>query len=191
MGDHIIDTNVLLVASARDSTQDSGPGFTDSNVPSEQQEIVREWLKAFRTDGQRNLVLDGSWKIWREYRNNMTEQDLGLMVVKEKLSLARFIEISYDKDGHGCLPADLAKVDPSDRKFVALALKDLSDGRSSMIVSAEDRGWYNCEEALKQAGVVVLQLIEDWSRAKWKEKQKQKSKRKMGHRPARSRKKPT
>ena len=168
MVDCIIDTNVLLVASACDP----GSHFDDSgHVPAEQQEIVLDWLMAFRKDGQRRLVLDQSFKIWDEYHHQMIRgQDIGSLVVAEKLQSARFVEVEYDANGHGCLPTELEKVDRSDRKFVAVALKDLSDGESSMIVSAEDRGWYNCEEALNQAGLVVLQLIEEWSRAKWVEK---------------------
>lgn len=186
MADAIIDTNVLLVASA----QDPSSLFKDSDhVPAAERQIVLEWLMAFRKDGQRKMVLDQALKIWDEYHKQMTRgQDIGSLVAAEKLQFARFIDIAFDSNGHGQLPAELMEIDPSDRKFVAVALKDLTDAGSSMIVNACDRGWYNCEEALKQAGVVVLQLIEDWSRREWKEKQKEKSK-PVGHRSARARKK--
>ena len=61
MVDCIIDTNVLLVASACDP----GSHFDDSgHVPAEQQVIVLDWLLAFRMDVQRKLVLDQCFKIW-------------------------------------------------------------------------------------------------------------------------------
>ena len=189
MADHIIDTNVLLVASAQDPTSP----FKDSHhVPAEQKLIVLDWLMDFRKDSQCKVVLDPYHKhgIWVEYNRQMTGQDIGLLVVTEKLQFARFVHIAFDRNGHGLLPDELEDVDRSDRKFVALALKDLADGGSSTIVIACDRGWYNCEEALEQVGVVVLQLIEDWSRQEWKEKRKQKSK-PAGRQSVRSRKKPT
>ena len=188
MDDYIIDTNVLLVASA----QHPGSPFADSDhVPVEQRQIVLDWLMAFRKDGERKIVLDDSLKIWDEYHNQMIRgQDIGSLIATEKLQFARFVHIAFDRNGHGLLPDELEDVDRSDRKFVALALKDFADGGSSKIVNACDRGWYNCEEALEQVGVVVLQLVEDWSRQEWKEKREQKSK-PAGRRSVRSRKKPT
>src|ERR1017187_10632852 len=48
MGDHIIDTNVLLVASARHP----GSPFKDSEVPAEQQQVVLNWLMALGVTGR-------------------------------------------------------------------------------------------------------------------------------------------
>ena len=147
MGDHIIDSNVLLVAGA----QHPGSPFKDSDVPAEQKQKVLNWLIKFREDTQRRVVLDGLWKIWAEYRHQMTSQDLGLLVVTEKLqsSLIRFVDVAYNKHGHGCLPPDLEEVvkDPSDRKFVAAALIDLAGGGQSTIINAVDTDWCDWESA--------------------------------------------
>ncbi len=161
MADHIIDTNVLLVASAR---HPDSP-FKDSQVPAEQQQIVLDWLMAFRTDRQRMVVLDLSFKIWDEYHHQMVRgQDIGSLVIAEKLqlSLVRFVDIAYDQHGVGCLPPDLEKVvhDRSDRKFVAAALIDLSTGDRSTIVNAVDTDWCDWEEALKRHGIAVTHLID-------------------------------
>lgn len=146
---------------------------------------------AFRKDDERKIVLDESLKIWDEYHNQMIRgQDIGSLIAAEKLQFARFVQIAFDRNGHGVLPDELEDIDRSDRNFVALALKDLADGGSSKIVNACDRGWYNCEEALEEAGVIVLQLVEDWSRQEWKEKRKQQSQ-PVVRRPVRTRKKPT
>ena len=172
MGDHIIDTNVLLVASARHP----GSPFKDSQIPAEQQQVVLDWLMAFRTDHNRKVVLDQFFRIWEEYNNKMTGQDIGLLVVAEKLqsALIRFVDVAYNEHGHGRLPPDLEKVveDPSDRKFVAAALIDLSGGGQSTIINAVDTDWCDWETSLKRVGVVIEHVIEDWCRAKWREKRK-------------------
>ena len=172
MADYIIDTNVLLVASA----QHLGSLFKDSDVPVEQRKIVLDWLMAFRADGQGKVVLDQFFKIWEEYNNKMTGQDIGLLVVTEKLqsSLLRTVDIAYDEHGHGCLPAKLEKVvhDQSDRKFVAVAWIDRSQGGESTIVNAVDSDWADWEERLKPFGIAVRHLIDDlyrdWQRKRAK-----------------------
>ncbi len=175
MSDYIIDTNVLLVASAHHP----GSPFKDSDVLAEQQRVVFDWLMEFRKNREYKMVLDQSLKIWDEYHNKMIRgQDIGSLVIAEKLQFARFAEISYDKDGHGCLPAKLEKVvdDRADRKLVAVALTDLEQGEQSSIVNASDTDWYRWENALNQAGLVVEQVIDDWCRATWEEKKKKEKK---------------
>jgi hypothetical protein len=159
VGDYIIDTNVLLVASA----QHPDSPFKDSNVPVEQAMIVLDWLMAFRADTQRKLVLDHRFKIWDEYHNQMTRgQDIGSLVATEKLQFARFVDIEFDENGHGCLPAELEKVvhDLSDRKFVAVALRDISQGEKSTIINAVDTDWCGWEKALKRAAINLKHLFE-------------------------------
>ena len=155
MVDCIIDTNVLLVASEK-----------CDHIPADQQLIVFDWLTAFRSDRRRSVVLDQSMNrkgsIWKEYHNKMTGQDLGLLVVTEKLQLAlvRFLDVDYDSNNYGCVPAHLGSVDRSDRVFVAVALKDKSQDGNSEIVNAIDADWCECEQALKDAGIIVEQLID-------------------------------
>jgi len=158
--DHIIDTNVLLVASARHPIS---PFRDCDHVPVEQQQTVLDWLMEFRKDGQRQIVLDLSCKILDEYHNKLTRgQDLGSLVVMEKMQLGqvRFVKVVYDQHGHGCLPPVLEKVvhDRSDRKFVAAAMIDLSNGDESTIINAVDTDWYAWETALKRAGITVIHL---------------------------------
>jgi len=176
VSDCIIDTNVLLVASAH---HPDSP-FKDSDVPIEQLKEVFEWLTKFRVDGQRKIVLDQFWKIMAEYRHKMTDQDFGLQVVKEKLQQsARFIDVPYDRHGHGRLPPELEKVihDKSDRKFVATALIDVAEGGQSTIINAVDSDWCDWEDALGSHGITVTHLIEDLCRDKHPMKTKRKAKR--------------
>jgi thioester reductase-like protein len=161
VGDCIIDTNVLLVASA----QHPGSPFEDSDVPERHMQIVLDWLMAFHRNSQCSIVLDHLWKIWEEYHHKMTGQDIGLMVMTEKLqsASARFVDVEYDKNNHGRLPRDLENVihDRSDRKFVATALSDLMNGSQSTIINAIDSDWCDWEKALERAGITVKHLIED------------------------------
>jgi hypothetical protein len=81
--DYIIDTNVLLIASAHlallvPSAQYPDLRFKDSEVPEEQMEAVFDWLVAFQKDDQRRLVLDHPFLkhgIYKEYHRKMTAQD--------------------------------------------------------------------------------------------------------------------
>ena len=168
MVDCIIDTNVLLVASAK-----------CDHVSPDQQLTVIDWLDAFRKDVQRKAVLDPYLEhgIWEEYNNKMTGQDYGLQVIAEKLQFARFLDIEFDAHGHGVLSDDLEKVDPSDRKFVAVALKDISQGGSSLIVNAIDSDWEKCKGVLESVGIVVEQLIDGFCDDKRKSETKSQTKR--------------
>lgn len=156
MSDHVIDTNVLVTGSAS--------RVQASHVPAAERLRVFEWLAAFRVDTDRLAVLDGEFRIWREYRDNLDAQDFGLLVMTEKLQTARFHNVEYDDDGHARLPASLeAHVsDRNDRKFVAVAL---ADGGSCTIVNATDADWLDAEPALAAVGIRVEQLLDEWLRS--------------------------
>ncbi len=159
MSDHVVDTNVLLVASVPDPMSP----FKDTHVPLKEQRRVFEWLVAFRGDGGRVAVLDAQFKIWSEYKDNLSEQDFGSLVMREKLQTARFHSVTYDDNGHALLPAPLeaAVPDHEDRKFVAVALADA--GRST-IVNATDGDWLKAETALAAKGIQIEQLLDAWLR---------------------------
>lgn len=165
-GDHVLDTNVLLVASASDP---SSPFKDSAHVPPAEQRAVLEWLREFRRDRARHLVLDSQQEVMREYKNKLKKNDYGYQVFIEKLQTARFHRIELDEDGSARLPEPLQTEvkDRSDRKFVAVVL---ADDRESSLVNACDTDWYDCEAALMQAGVNVEQIIDGWCRAKHAEK---------------------
>jgi len=52
--------------------------------------------------------------------------------------------------------------DPPDRKFVAAALIDLSDGGHSTIINAVDTDWCDWEKTLKRFGITLTHLIDEW-----------------------------
>ncbi len=157
MRDCIVDTNVLLVASAAEPFSP----FADTHVPVEQQQVVFEWLAAFRRDSDRRLTLDDAWRIYEEYRNRLTDQDFGLLAIHEKLQSARMVTVAWDAAGYAVVPESLQACDPSDRKFLAVAL---SDPDTLAIVNAADSDWIEIERELAAAGVNVVHIVEAWLR---------------------------
>lgn len=153
MVDHVVDTNVLLVASAAIE-----PRYPDVPADSDEIEDVYDWLREFRDDSCRQMVLDEFFKIVEEYQNKLTWQHFGLLVVQKKLeqSCFRQVPVSYDENGHGVVPPALAAIDNSDKKFVAAALNDPS---GIHIVNATDSDWRQHREVLQQHGVQVLELL--------------------------------
>lgn len=160
--DHVVDTNVLLVASAADP----GSSFKDAeHVPVAEQRKVFAWLRAFRNDKSRCMVLDVQGSILKEYKKKLDKNDYGRQVLVEKYSTAlRLCSIELDEAEEARLPQPLQEQikDRADRKFVAVALAD--EGEST-IVNACDTDWYECEQALLDSGVEVTQIIDDWCRA--------------------------
>ena len=157
MTDHVIDTNVLLVASA---AHPYSP-FVDTHVPARERQIVFDGVADFRAS-DRHLVLDQMFEIFEEYQNRMTGQDYGLLVVHGKMEKAlRQVQVSYEADGTADVPAEFGALDRSDRKFLAAALAD--EGRST-IVNAADTDWFAIEGECEAHGVVVEHLIEAWLR---------------------------
>lgn len=70
--------------------------------------------------------------------------------------------LTLDADGHAEVPPALSVCDPSDGKFVAVAL---ADPATISIVNATDSDWIEIEDALNAAGVVMEHLLEPWLRA--------------------------
>jgi hypothetical protein len=157
MTDHVVDTNVLLVASA---VHPYSP-FAESHVPLDEQQVVFDWLAAFRADDGRQLVLDDLMRIYGEYRHQLTEQDYGLQVVHEKMQNFRSVALTWDDDGNAVVPGDFAAFDRSDRKLLAAAL---TDPETISVVNAADTDWLEIEKELQAAGVTVIHLIEAWLR---------------------------
>lgn len=152
MADHVVDTNVLIVGSAAVE-----PKYGDVGVPPEGIEVVFDWLVTFRDDAGRKLVLDDLWKIYEEYNHKLNGQHFGLQVVHHKLqSCLRTEPVTYDGDGYGVVPAGLAALDNSDKKFAAAALNDPANIH---IVNAADSDWKQHEAALEAHGVVVVELL--------------------------------
>lgn len=154
MADQLVDTNVLIVASA---SSDRGEQYGDVSVGPDDIQRVVDWLSAFGDDPSRKMVLDDHFKIWEEYNHKLTAQHFGLQVIHRKMAESlHIVSVEYDEHGHGKLPLALDKIDKSDKKFVAAALNDPSNIH---IVNACDSDWDEHKVALHAHGIVVVELL--------------------------------
>ncbi|AUT67026.1 hypothetical protein [Paraburkholderia hospita] len=173
----VIDTNVLIVASAAHTTSPFPEDGTPIKEP-ELRERVLSWMEAFESDPERHAVLDWDWHICTEYRKKLTNQDYGWLALMRKRdqSEVTWVGIEVDEHGHAMLPPDLAAkvTDLEDRKMVASVIAVGDDVRPCKLTNACDTDWLDCADALTAAGVETEHLLEDWLYEKWNEKKAKK-----------------
>lgn len=171
----MVDTNVLIVASAADV----GSPFQHGATPiqeREHREKVLAWLGAFEADASRHAILDWDWKICEEYCNKLNpEQDYGWLAMMAKKDRNEVIWVGFglDNDGHALLPPALssAVTDLADRKMIAAILSAQVDQHACRLVNACDTDWLDCEGALMAHGIQAEHLLEhEWLRPKWQSK---------------------
>lgn len=169
---YVVDTNVLIAASAGDPVHPKDIDATPQEP--ERRFEVWTWLSEFQSNESR-LVLDSAGKIYEEYCKKLGFNDFGRQVVMDKWSTARVddVKVDYDRDGHGVLEPDLQAVvrDDADRKLVAAALEARTHFGEGCIAFAGDTDWHDWEVALVEAGLLLEPIIEAWSRAKHTAKQ--------------------
>lgn len=166
----LVDTNVLIVASAADA----GSPFRAEGTPVEDAALrqrVFDWLEAFEADPARHAVLDTGWHVCGEYGHKLSEQDYGWLVMMHKIDHGQvvWVDVRLDTDGNAVLPPALtsAVTDLADRKMVAAALAALSQGSACKLINASDTDWLDCQKALQAAGLEVENLLNDWLVARW------------------------
>lgn len=154
----VVDTNVGVVANERHAG--ASPDCVIACVDALER-IIR---------GNDRLVLDDEWEILREDQHNMASSgqpgpgDAFLKWALNNLANPQRCEcVPIDRIAEGQylpFPDDpsLASFDPSDRKFVAVALA--SESRPP-ILNAVDSDWWRAREALARAGVEVKFLCPD------------------------------
>jgi len=169
---YVVDTNVLIAASAADPTHPKDIDATPA-AP-ELREMVWKWLSEFDQSASR-MVLDRTGRIYDEYCNKLGFNDYGIQVVVHKWSTAAVddVDVEYDVQGYGVLPPALAPVmhDLEDRKMVAAALAAHAMFGEGCIAFAGDTDWHDWEDALAAHQVQLEPIIEAWSRQKHAEKQ--------------------
>lgn len=169
---YVVDTNVLIAASAADPVHPKDIDATPHDPALRLQ--VWQWLAAFDQSDCR-LVLDEAGEIYKEYNHKLGFNDYGIQVVMKKWSTAAVdnVHVEYDDQGNGVLPDVLMPIvhDLADRKIVAAALAAFQQYGETPIAFAGDTDWHGWEDALTQHGVALEPLIEEWSRATFKAKQ--------------------
>lgn len=155
----IVDTNVWVML---------------GNIPPDN-EIEREcvlaciqWGKRFNESGEEyKIAVDMKWKILTEYRNNIREGSLAQQYLNTLLSqpIMRLVfkPIQYDDNDHAIIDVDLdtddQKFDPSDKKFVAVAL---AFDDPPPIINATDTDWEKHKVPIEAAGITVHSLCPDY-----------------------------
>ncbi|PVZ70659.1 hypothetical protein [Pelagibaculum spongiae] len=171
---HVVDTNVLIVASGE---HPASPFASDKHPVEDpdQAEKVLQWLLNFANSSDR-VLLDFDQEIFKEYRNKLTEQDYGHRVIIDKISAGEvdYIDVEWiDDPSHpdpvAKLPSTLQSVihDLADTKMVAACISGKSSGLDNTVMNACDTDWYDWEIELKAHGVIVEQVIDAWLRVKW------------------------
>jgi hypothetical protein len=168
MSPEVLDTNVLTIGSAPLAD------WVHPRIPLSEKRLVQkvfQWLRAFREDPTRHLVMDDEQTILTEYktRRNMPEfTHYGRQVVQHKISTGAtcWVTLEYWANGDervARLPAEIEALlhDLGDRKMVAAAV-----AAKAPIVNACDSDWTHENErrALDMMGVKVVQILTDEER---------------------------
>ena len=154
----IVDTNVAVVANGM--TEQAGQTCMYACIGKLRQII----------EGEHVLLLDSTYLIVEEYRNNLSLSgqpgfgDFFMLWVWESQAnrrLCRIVPVTpHDARGFEEFPddPDLASFDMDDRKFVAVAL---ASGGSPQVLNASDTDWWHHREPLHRHGVDVVFLCPD------------------------------
>lgn len=169
---YVVDTNVLIAASAADPDHPKDIDATPDNLT--ERKKVWEWLDKFQKSESR-LVLDLAGEIFNEYSNKLGFNDFGIQVVMHKWSTAAVdnVDVAYDEHGHGVLQLPLLTVihDDADKKMVAAALDSRKRYGEGCVAFAGDTDWHDWEADLLANNVLLEPIIEGWSRQKHAKKQ--------------------
>lgn len=170
---YVVDTNVLIAASAADPKHAKDIDATPDDPML--REKVWEWLSKFKSSNSR-MILDGEGKITDEYRNKLDYNDFGIQVLMYKWSTSAIdlVEVNYDANGDGVLPATLISIihDRADRKMVAAALASHKEFGEGCVAFAGDTDWHGWEESLGCHDILLEPIIGEWSRKKYAQKQR-------------------
>ncbi len=165
----VIDTNVPVVAN----------GLNTNLPPQCVNACVRE-VAALMKSGTHKLVLDDEWRIIREYSANLLssgQPGLGETFLQwvltnrmnpNRCELVRITPTNGGGNDFQEFPrdAELADFDPSDRKFVAVAL---AHPERPEILQAVDSKLWRFRSVLRRNGATVRFLCEEYVRTRGKE----------------------
>ena len=130
----------------------------------EERKKVFDWLREFNSDPNGYFVLDCEQKVFKEYRNNVGSDDYGMRVLYDKLDRSKVLyhPLEFDANGFALVPECFGAFDRSDRKFVALCLREREHDRDTPVVNACDSDWYEHRELMSSQGVRVVELLDDY-----------------------------
>ena len=169
----IIDTNVPILS-----------GTLATDIPVDQAMCAREclrFIKEYISNPESKIVLDSSWRVLKEYqkhmgdfndRDGMYAQFYRWVCIQVAKGLAPEDNVQLHEIDENCFAEypthkGLANFDPPDRKFIALANAHVEH---PPIVEGSDSKWWGIYDALKECGICVKFLCEDYIKNKFEQK---------------------
>ena len=170
MNKYIIDANVVLLS-----------GTAVRNIPQDQLLCAKrcnDFIKKFMENPESSLVLDAEGRILKEYRGAYTlggEPNMATIfsewvhqhMPKNAEDFISLREIEKDQFENYPDSEKLKAFDPPDRKYIALAYYHKE---KPPIVEASDSKWWGIKEELKQAGIEVYFIDENYIKEKYLQK---------------------
>ena len=157
MSEVVVDTNVWVLAD-RITSDKAGLPIHEADCI----EACYRWLTDF-VDSVDKLVVDYSYRIMREYRDNIQKGGLSEQLLNdlESVVLERIVyaDIEFDSNHHARLPFPITFHDPNDRKFIAVAI---SRDPVAPIYNATETDWTKEKNRLRQNGILVNELCQDY-----------------------------
>lgn len=176
----LIDTNVLLAASAYEPTSTMARNAMPLELELREQ-VFNRLMEFEQSDDM--LVLDMEGVIWEEYERNLPrntssgQQEYAWMVILHKQTTSMVSHVTIDiHDGNGERvakvnpPLDQLVSDREDRKWVAAAIshKELHNEEAVIIYGAET-DWFKIEGQLSQIGIKLERVLpNDWYQKRMK-----------------------
>jgi hypothetical protein len=150
--EYVVDTNVPLTALGAANHMSSGCQLRCS-----------EWLGEFLME-EKMLVIDSGLGILGEYTNAIAyegQANVGRQFLRWVLTnyanpyRVRQVDITQiASNNYSGLPASLNGFDPNDKKFLAVAIVNNSNEKTT-IVQAADGKWVNWQPELTAAGIII------------------------------------
>jgi hypothetical protein len=112
------------------------------------------------------MVWDQGFTLHDEYRKKLGEMDFGIRVLQHKWDKCRvrWVPVQYDQHNRGVIPPHYDHFDGSDRGALAVVLAE--PNRCALVV-AEDTDWIAVEHLLKDDGICLILITEDWLRGEY------------------------
>jgi hypothetical protein len=154
VAEFVVDTNVWVMPDREVDTLDTVALLNCA-------ETCRSWLHTLCT-GEHEAVVDDVYAILGEYRPKLRRGGFSEKLLNTLMKTNRLIyrAQAVHPDGTPVLPLvpELARLDASDQKFAAVALASTPP---TPIVDATDSDWKQHGLALKQVGLIVIELCPD------------------------------
>ncbi len=154
----VVDTNVAVVANGSDTAN----AACVSSCATALAKLTKSGC----------VAIDSGWRIIKEYQQNLTTSgqrgpgDLflkWLLLNRENTERCEQVHITLTDDefeNYSEFPEDLelGAFDPTDRKFIAVAMAAV---KTTVVLEAVDTEWWGCRQALSNSGITVKYVCPD------------------------------